>query len=133
MVASQKYGPDGLTVFVPNGENRRETAVLLVGTAREHNLSPRSIHATNGGFYISDELADLLGEDTEVEDTEEESEDDVLDTAALTVDEVKEYVEENPDEAEAILADEEDGKNRSSLVKWLSEFIETSGDRAAKN
>ena len=46
--------------FVPNGESRKETAVLLVGTAAEYGIDQRAIRATSGGFYISDELADLL-------------------------------------------------------------------------
>lgn len=47
-------------VFVPNGYSRRETAVLLVGTAEEFGLSQRGIAAVAGGFYITEELAGIL-------------------------------------------------------------------------
>ena len=42
------------------------------------------------------------------------------------------HVTANPEQAKAVLASEEQGKNRSTLVEWLTEFIETSGNRAAK-
>lgn len=53
--------PD-LAVFVPNGDGRHETAVLLVGTAEEFGLSQRHIRAdrARGGFWISDALADIV-------------------------------------------------------------------------
>jgi hypothetical protein len=60
--------------------NRQNTAVLLVGTAKEYNLTVRHhISSTRGGFYITDDLADLLedsedGEDTKDEDVEQEVE-----------------------------------------------------------
>jgi hypothetical protein len=50
-------------VFVPNGESRMDTAVLLCGTMSEFGLSHRSVKAVRGGFYISPELAGIL--DTE--------------------------------------------------------------------
>lgn len=46
--------------FVPNGDSRRETAILLVGTADEYGIDQRSIRSVSGGFYISEELADVL-------------------------------------------------------------------------
>jgi hypothetical protein len=52
-----------LSVYVPNGESRQETAVLLVGTAEEHGIDQREIRASNGGFFISEALADLLYDD----------------------------------------------------------------------
>lgn len=72
-------------VFVPNGESRQQTAILLVGTADEFTVPQREIKATTGGFYISQRLADILkaetGEDptdtsgnrAEKEDSEEEN------------------------------------------------------------
>ena len=50
--------------FVPNGDSRQETAVLLVGTMAEFGLHHRSVKAVRGGFYISPELAGILNEDT---------------------------------------------------------------------
>lgn len=46
--------------FVPNGDSSRETAILLVGTAREYGISQRAIKKVSGGFQISDELADIV-------------------------------------------------------------------------
>lgn len=131
VVAEDEKGQDDF-VFVPNGENRRETAIMLVGAADEYGVSQRSIRTTSTGFFITRELADILGDEGyEVEGTDAEG--GVLDTAAYTVADIKTYVEENPDEAEAILEDEMNGKNRSSLTDWLNEFIQSSGDRAEEN
>lgn len=58
-------------IFVPNGDSRRDTAILLVGTARDAGLSDRHVHASNGGFYISEELADLLYADPDAEEAQE--------------------------------------------------------------
>lgn len=38
-----------------------------------------------------------------------------------TITEVKDYVTANPDQRDAVLAAEQEGSNRSTLVKWLSE------------
>jgi len=57
--------------FVPNGESRRETAILLVGTADEYGIDQRSIRSVSGGFYISEELADVLFAEDDVEQPEE--------------------------------------------------------------
>lgn len=47
-------------MFVPDGPSRRETAILLVGTAAEHGLRDDSVHASQNGFWITDDLADIL-------------------------------------------------------------------------
>lgn len=47
-------------IFVPDGGSRKNTAVLLVGTAEEFGLDQRSIRAAQGGFWITEELADVL-------------------------------------------------------------------------
>ena len=54
-------------VFVPNGDSQEETAVLLVGTAKEYGLSNRSVRASMGGFWISEALADLVYGEAEPE------------------------------------------------------------------
>lgn len=48
------------TVFVPSGASRQDTAVVLVGTAREYGVDQRSILATASGFWITQALADLV-------------------------------------------------------------------------
>lgn len=131
MNARQK-GRGGFTAFVPNGESRKDTAILLVGLVREKGLSPRSIRVTPSGFFVSDELADILGsEDSEDVSGNEESEE--FDPSTSKIPQVKEFVSENPDRAEDVLAAEESGENRATLVKWLNETIDASGNRAEKN
>lgn len=128
--------------FVPNGDNQEETATLLVGTAAEYGLPQRSVRATVGGFKVSEELADIVFSDGagEVEaevEAEVDEAGDTFDVSDYGVAEVKAFVTENPDEAEAVRSAEVEGKNRKSLIEWLDEFLtetdETSGDRAAKN
>lgn len=46
--------------FVPDGESRKETATVLVATAYENSISQRSISPTQGGFWVTEELADLI-------------------------------------------------------------------------
>lgn len=58
------------SVFVPNGDSRQETAILLVGTADEYGIDQRSIRAVSGGFYVSDELASVLYDESD-EQTDE--------------------------------------------------------------
>lgn len=59
-----------MDIFIPNGDSRTDTAVLLVGTAEEHDIPQSSIRATTGGFWVSEDLADLIyGDEPEVETT----------------------------------------------------------------
>jgi hypothetical protein len=53
------------TAFVPNGDSRRDTAVLLVGTATEYGIDQHSIKAVGGGFRITEELAAVLYDEDE--------------------------------------------------------------------
>jgi hypothetical protein len=55
------------TAFVPNGDSRKDTAVLLVGTAAEYGIDQHSIKTVSGGFRITEELADVLYSDTKTE------------------------------------------------------------------
>jgi hypothetical protein len=52
--------------------------------------------------------------------------DESFDPGDHTVEDVKVYVEENPDSAVAILDAEVAGKDRSTLTSWLGEFIDAS-------
>lgn len=66
--------------FVPADAvgTRSETAALLVGTAREFGISQHSIKRAGNGYYITNELADILeaeyAEDEVQEETEVETE-----------------------------------------------------------
>lgn len=59
------------TAFIPAGNKHsrssRETAVLLVGTAEEFGISQDSIKMVPGGFRITEELADLLYDESNLE------------------------------------------------------------------
>lgn len=134
----RQKGRGGLTAFVPNGDNRKNTAILLVGLVRENGLTHRSIQATPSGFYVSDELADILESEglegvSGNEESEESEESEEFDPSASTIPQVKEFISKNPDRAEGVLAAEESGENRATLVKWLNETIDASGNRAEKN
>lgn len=54
--------------------------------------------------------------------TGEEPQQAMYDPGEYTVEEVKGYVEENPDQAEQVLAAEQEGKARVTLVDWLEEL-----------
>lgn len=112
------------TEFIPanTAGSRKDTAVLLVGTATEYGLDQHSILAAQGGFWITPELADLAFEDDAAYDPNDHK-----------VPEVKDHVTANPEQAAAILAAEQEGQARTTLVEWLTEFTKTSGNRAEKN
>lgn len=50
--------------FVSDSKSRKDTAILLTGTAAEFGVNQRDIRAVQGGFYISDELATILARET---------------------------------------------------------------------
>lgn len=125
--------------FVAYGLDRETTAILLLGTAEEAGLDPRSVRSVKGGFRITQALSDVLaaldeGEASPTEDAEPESSEprDIFNPADYNVGQVKAFVTEHPDLAEAILASEADGKNRVSLVEWLRDIM-TSGNDAVEN
>jgi hypothetical protein len=63
-----------MTAFVPEGDSRRDTAILLLGAALDAGLDDSaSVASTQGGYWISDELAEALGEDQDTNTTEEPS------------------------------------------------------------
>lgn len=68
-------------VFVPNGDSRRDTAIVLVGTADEFGIDQRSIKTAPGGFYITNELAALVYDEDELEQPEPEPEPEPKKTA----------------------------------------------------
>lgn len=143
--------------FVPNGDSQRDTAILLVGTADEFGIDQRAIKSSREGFYITTELADVLGEspeevladpsedpatpaeapadadpeaDAQDSEPEDDEDDEGFDPADHDIDGVKAFVTENPETATAVLGLEQDGKNRKTLTAWLIERAEnqTSGD-----
>lgn len=78
----------------------------------------------------SDLVLDPDGVDDEPAPTTGETvpDDGAFNPAVHNIDEVQAYVEANPDDAEAVFAAESDGKNRSTLVTWLTDFIDGSVD-----
>lgn len=62
------------------------------------------------------------------DDTADAADDTGFDPADHTVEDVKAYVEANPDEAELVLAAEAEGKDRSTLIAWLNDFLNSQAD-----
>lgn len=134
-------------LFIPNGDDRRETATLLVGTAKEYGLDTRLIRPVGSGFHVSPEVEEALrsegvdlpqpgadkdgfgGDAPEPADEPE----DAYDPGDYTVAQVQEFVTDNPEIASDVLAAETEGKDRSTLVEWLNEFInDASSDPAGE-
>lgn len=69
------------THFVPNGDSRKNTAILLVGTADEYGIGQESIRAVGAGFYITEELASIISEDTAEAEPKADSKSDTKSTA----------------------------------------------------
>lgn len=145
-------GQGGFTAFVPNGDSRKETAILLVGTAREYGLDQRSVRMTSGGFYISDELAHILseemGEDEDVVITEGPapepvaaleagpSADDVEETPAARADQSLLVEVEKVDEEPKRLPVKKSAAKKAAVKKAAAKKAASSnasGNRAAKN
>lgn len=100
---------------------RGSGAVPLTGAARPRVTEPKPedfspISAETFGAPITD---------VSVEVVEEPYDPAVLDydPADHTVDDVKQYVIDNPDAAAAVLELEENGKDRSTLTEWLDAFL----------
>lgn len=53
--------------FVPDGtfDSREATATALVGAADEFRISQRAVRATQGGFWITEELATVVFNDSD--------------------------------------------------------------------
>lgn len=117
--------------FVPQGEDRVETARLLVRTADEHGIDQRSIQSTHGGFNITEELAEVLYDEGVADEDETE-------TPSETEDETSEVPAEEP--AEPAVEDETSksvpatqSSPQSRKGKGDSKADKTSSNRAAKN
>lgn len=95
--------------FVANDSagTRKETATLLVGTAREFNISQQDIASTHDGFYITEALADVLSREM--------------------ADEADEQAEVSGNETPA------KPKATTETAKKTPSDKKTSGNRAAKN
>lgn len=65
------YHPD--SVFYPDGASRSQSAVLLLGTAEEFGIAPRTVKAVKGGFWITQDLADILAKDLAEQDSSSEA------------------------------------------------------------
>jgi hypothetical protein len=123
--------------FVPNGDNRKDTAVLLVGTAGEYGIDQRDIRMVRGGFRISQAVADALGLDTD--EVPEETEEDVL-TGQVPVpdsDAGPDYSEWEYPDLKAEVAkrglDTEDKKSATLIAALLDDDTTASGNRAGEN
>lgn len=128
--------------------SRQDTAILLTGTAEEFGIDQHDIRATQGGFYITQRMHDLLasegvegfGDEPVLDltddtadltpvavvpvDDEVDDEPADYDPADYGIDEVKATVSEDPytDTVEYVIEKEKAGKARKTLLTWLSEF-----------
>lgn len=75
-------------------------------------------YAPNQQAVGTDAVADIVTPYATVEQASAPAEE--FDPADYSVEEVKAYVAENPDERSRVLTAEESGKNRSTLTSWLS-------------
>jgi len=78
-------------------------------------LETQGVEAGNAGFTWQTPAEDADAEASE-EDAEEVSEEEGYDPSQYSVDEVNAYLEENPDEYDAVIQSEKDGKNRKGIV-----------------
>lgn len=84
--------------WVPNStmDTRQDTATLLVGTASEHGMIVRHhVASTQGGFFITDALADVVFVD-EDEDSGSESDGEVSGNGDTTEPEVETATDTTP-------------------------------------
>lgn len=59
-------------VFVPPGDSAQDTAVLLLEAAEKADLPADHVRSSDGGFVVSQEVADAAGVDYEGGEEKEE-------------------------------------------------------------
>lgn len=145
-----KINANDLRVFVPNGDSGRDTAVLLIGSAKDAEVDTKSVQKVSGGYLVPFDLVEYLVDEgviydpddedfdaaDEPGDEDEEEQDEPYLPADHTVEDVKAYVEANPDALDAVILSEGAGKNRTTLMDWLHERqaeTNASGNRAEEN
>jgi hypothetical protein len=75
-------------------------------------------------WKLDDEAVAVVWDESapDPEDEVDVEPDETFDPADHTIDDVKAWVEANPDYAPDVLEAEEGGKNRVTLVDWLTDF-----------
>lgn len=81
---------------------------------------------TDSDFIDQDKGAELLAMAKAAASPEpvEEPVEDVFDVSDHTVEQVMDFIEAHPDQVEAVIAQEEAGKNRSTLLSQLHDLLE---------
>ena len=110
-------GPGTYKMFVTEDATSRRVAqrTIVLPYSGGAGFAPQSL--PSGG--------ESNGEQRALSAPEHESSDAPVgfDPSAHTIAEVEEHVTNNPDQAEAVLIAEEEGKNRVTLVTWLENFM----------
>jgi len=115
--------PINPTIFVPDGDSRQDTAVLLVGTADEYGIDQRAIRAASGGFYVTDEVYDaVFGEGSADEEAEDEqAQVDAVNAAAEDAGSEPADEGEDEDEDEDVTVPDYDAWDYADLKKAVAE------------
>lgn len=137
-----KINANDLRVFVPYGDSGRDTAVLLIGSAKDAEVDPEQVKKVSGGYLIPGALAEYLmdegviydpdDEDVSEEDEEDEDSEEPFVPGNHSIPQVKDFVNEYPDSVEDVILSEEAGQNRPTLMEWLRSK-QASGNRAEEN
>lgn len=111
-------------VEVPFGDDPSKTATLLLAAAADLDMDAGVVGTSSDQtFKVPTEVAEKAGVSTGNDEPEPqaptEPRGEAYDPGEHTVNEVKAYVEDNPDEAQAVLDAEQAGENRVTLVAWL--------------
>lgn len=109
----------------PAGPGTYKMYVTEDATGRRVAQRTMTLPYTGGaGFAPQSNLppADGDGQTPPPEEPEEPSIDVAYDPGAHNVQEVEDFVTQNPDERDAVLAVEQAGRNRVTLVSWLENF-----------
>ena len=113
-------------LFIPQGDDRQETASILVGTAEGFDISTRDILSAPRGFWVTERLADLLVDEGIIEAPEPEADPAEAAEADAEAPEAEAEAEADAEAPEAEAEAEAEPKKKGSTKK-------TSGNRAAKN
>jgi hypothetical protein len=109
--------------WTPPGSQPPATLVdLMSGVPNVVTASPAT--AWSAGQYVQTRTAGAPGEGTWTGSAWVGGRAPAFDPGTVTVDEVKSYILEHPDQLSEILAAERAGQNRTTLVAWLQALLD---------
>lgn len=115
-------------VTIPYGESAENTAVLLLAAVEDLDLDPSVVRTGSfGNFFAPKEVAEAAGvdylDDSNVDNPPmanlgaPQPDVEQFDPADHNVEEVLAYLDENPDQREAVIEAEQQGKNRVTITE----------------